>query len=110
MRLTDFKVLTFDCYGTLIDWESGMLEALKALSGKSRRALTRDQILETHARHKSAQQLYTPTMRYRDLLAVVYKRMAEEWGIAVAWDECVSYGRSIANWPAFPNWLTRSNI
>ena len=31
-RLTDFKVLTFDCYGTLIDWESGMLEALKPLT------------------------------------------------------------------------------
>ena len=29
MRLTDFKVLTFDCYGTLIDWETGMVEALK---------------------------------------------------------------------------------
>ena len=28
MRLTDFKVLTFDCYGTLIDWESGMIAAL----------------------------------------------------------------------------------
>ena len=32
MRLTDFKVLTFDCYGTLIDWESGMVEALKPLT------------------------------------------------------------------------------
>ncbi len=31
MRLTDFKVLTFDCYGTLIDWESGMFEALRQL-------------------------------------------------------------------------------
>jgi len=103
MRLLDFKVLTFDCYGTLIDWESGMLEALKALAGKSQRALTRNEILETHARHESAQQLYTPTMRYRDLLAVVYKRMAEEWEIAVAWDDCVSYGRSIADWPAFPD-------
>ena len=28
MRLSDFKALTFNCYGTLIDWESGMVEAL----------------------------------------------------------------------------------
>ena len=32
MELTDFKVLTFDCYGTLIDWETGMLAALKPLA------------------------------------------------------------------------------
>ena len=45
-RLTDFKALTFDCYGTLIDWESGMIEALKPLTSKSSRKLTRDEILE----------------------------------------------------------------
>ncbi|TIR54720.1 MAG: haloacid dehalogenase, partial [Mesorhizobium sp.] len=32
MKLTDFKALTFDCYGTLIDWESGMIEGLKPLT------------------------------------------------------------------------------
>ena len=41
MKLTDFKALTFDCYGTLIDWESGMIEALKPLTSKVSRALTR---------------------------------------------------------------------
>ncbi len=54
MRLTDFKALTFDCYGTLIDWESGMLQALGGLVGKSKRKLTRDLILEAHARHESS--------------------------------------------------------
>ena len=34
MRLSDFKVLTFDCYGTLIDWESGIFEALKPLTSR----------------------------------------------------------------------------
>ena len=42
MKLTDFKALAFDCYGTLIDWESGMIEALKPLTGKLSRALSRD--------------------------------------------------------------------
>ena len=78
MRLTDFKALTFDCYGTLIDWESGMIEALKPLTDR-RTPLTRDAILEAHARHESVQQLRTPGKRYSDLLAVVYKRLAEEW-------------------------------
>src|SRR5437868_14969681 len=101
MRLTDFKALTFDCYGTLIDWEAGMMQALSGLVGKSRRNLSRDLILEAHARHESAQQRQTPTKRYSDLLSVVYKRLAEEWGVAVSADECDEYGQSIRHWPAF---------
>jgi 2-haloacid dehalogenase len=101
MRLTDFKVLTFDCYGTLIDWESGMVEALKPLTSKVPRPLARNDILEAHARHESSQQLQTPTKLYRDLLAVVYKRLAEEWGVPVSYEECAAYGRSVRDWPAF---------
>lgn len=101
MRLTDFDTLTFDCYGTLIDWESGMVEALKPLTGRVGRPLSRDEILQAHARHESSQQLYTPAKRYQDLLAVVYKRLAEEWGVSSSHEECVAYGRSIRDWPAF---------
>jgi len=101
MRLTDFKVLTFDCYGTLIDWESGMVEALQPLVARLGRPLSRDEILQAHARHESAQQLATPARLYRDLLAIVYKRLAEEWGVPAPWEECLAYGRSIGHWPAF---------
>lgn len=101
MRLTDFKALTFDCYGTLIDWEAGMMQALGGLIVKSRRTLSRDLILESHARHESAQQRQTPTKRYSELLAVVYKRLAEEWGVPASIDECEAYGHSIRHWPAF---------
>jgi 2-haloacid dehalogenase len=100
-KLTQFKVLTFDCYGTLIDWESGMIEALKPLTSKARRPLERDEILEAHARHESSQQLQTPAKLYRDLLAIVYRRLAEEWGVKTSWSDCAAYGRSIRNWPAF---------
>jgi 2-haloacid dehalogenase len=103
MRLTDFKILTFDCYGTLIDWETGMFEALQPLVERAERALTRDQILEAHGRHEAAQQLTTPTKLYRDLLAVVYKRLAEEWDVHASWDECMAYGESVRDWPAFPD-------
>ena len=56
MKLKDFKVLTFDCYGTLIDWESGMVAGLAPLADKFDRKLTRNEILEAHARHESSQQ------------------------------------------------------
>jgi 2-haloacid dehalogenase len=103
MRLTDFKALTFDCYGTLIDWESGMVAGLRPLTERLAPPLPRNAILEAHARQESAQQRDTPTMRYRDLLAVVYRRLAEEWGVPVTWDECRTYGASVGDWPAFPD-------
>ncbi len=102
MRLTDFNVLTFDCYGTLIDWESGMFAALRPLVAKAGN-LSRDTVLQAHARHESQQQLTTPTKRYSELLAVVYKRLAEDWSVAATWDECLAYGRSVKDWPAFPD-------
>ena len=103
MRLTDFKALTFDCYGTLIDWETGMVEALKPLTSQAKAPLTRNAILEAHARHESSQQLHTPGKIYRELLAIVYKRLAEEWGITASWEDCQHYGRSVQHWPAFPD-------
>jgi 2-haloacid dehalogenase len=103
MKLVDFTTLTFDCYGTLIDWESGMLQALGPVIHRASRNLSVNEILEAHARHESAQQLQTPAMRYSELLAVVCKRIAEEWGIAITWKECLAYGNSVKDWPAFPD-------
>jgi len=101
MILSDFKVLTFDVYGTLIDWESGMVTALKPLTDKVSTALTRDQILEAHAYYESTTQRWTPAKKYSDLLPVVYRRLAEEWGVEVTWEECIAYGLSVRQWPAF---------
>jgi len=101
MKLTDFKVLTFDCYGTLIDWEQGMITALAPLTEKLNPKLSRDTILQMHAHYESTLQAQTPTMLYSQLLATVYKRMAEEWNVTVSWQECVHYGQSVKDWPAF---------
>ena len=103
MKLTDFKALTFDCYGTLIDWETGMVTALRPLTERVGQELMRDAILEAHARHESSQQKWAPATRYSDLLAVVYKRLAEEWGVSVSHDECDTYVNSVQHWPAFPD-------
>jgi 2-haloalkanoic acid dehalogenase type II len=95
--------LTFDCYGTLIDWEGGMVAGLAALTDRCERELTPNEILEAHARYESSQQRQTPTKRYQELLAIVYRRLAEEWGVSVSWAECVRYGHSIQDWPTFPD-------
>lgn len=102
-HLNEYKALTFDCYGTLIDWESGMLAALSPLTRRVRQALTRDQILQAHARHESAQQAQTPWKLYPEILSIVYRRLAEAWGVAASWTECEMYGLSVKDWPAFPD-------
>ena len=101
MKLTDFNTLTFDCYGTLIDWETGIFEGLRPLLERVKQPLTRDQVLEAHARHESSQQKYTPAKRYQELLPIVYKRLAEEWQVPFTPGDCVAYGKSVQNWPAF---------
>jgi len=101
MRLGEFKALSFDCYGTLIDWESGMIAALAGLTDRVAQPLTRDEILQAHARHESQQQAQTPGKPYREILPIVYKRLAEQWGVPVNNAECESYGKSVQDWPAF---------
>jgi len=101
MKLSDYKALTFDVYGTLIDWETGMVTALKPLTDKVGGTLTRDEILEAHAYYESSTQRWTPSKKYSDLLGVVYRRLAEEWGVEVGWEECQAYGLSVRQWPAF---------
>ena len=101
MQLTDYKALTFDVYGTLIDWESGMINGLKPLTDRVSSSLARNNILEAHAHHESSTQRQTPGKIYSQLLAVVYKRLAEEWGVSVKWEDCLAYGRSVKEWPAF---------
>lgn len=99
----DYSTLTFDCYGTLIDWETGILAGLRPLRDRHPGAPGDDELLEIHARHESRQQSRTPAMLYSRLLAVVYRRVAEELGIPASWEECEHYGKSVRNWPAFPD-------
>jgi len=101
MQLTDFKVLSFDCYGTLIDWETGITLAVQSLLARTGKTLGRDQVLETFARHEAAQESEAPSMIYSELLGVVHKRMAKEWGVEPSGKENEAFGNSIRNWPAF---------
>ena len=101
MKLSQFRVLTFDCYGTLIDWESGIHAALAPLLGRLGRAPSRDAALEAFARHESAQERETPALRYAELLAAVHRRLAAEWGVEPREEEDRRFGASVPDWPAF---------
>jgi 2-haloacid dehalogenase len=102
MKLSEFKVLTFDTYGTLIDWETGIFNGLIPLIDKAGLGdRSKDQILENFAKHEADQQLQTPAMVYMQLLGVVYRRLAKEWGVKVSEEEANIFGASVPDWPEF---------
>ncbi len=80
-----------------------MIAGLEPLTSKVSHDLSRDEILEAHARHESSQQSWTPAKRYAELLPTVYKRLAEEWGVSVTLEECHTYDQSVKNGLAFPD-------
>ena len=103
MRLTDFKVLTFDCYGTLIDWESGILAALRPLLGKLSGKVDDEAALTAFARHESAIEKAQPGLNYRKILAECYRGLAQEWKAAITDADAEKFGNSVPDWPAFPD-------
>ncbi len=103
MRLTDFRVLSFDCYGTLIDWETGIFTALQPLLRQANASMSRDKVLETYARHEADQETLTPTLPYSDLLAEVHRRLAHAFDVSMPDAAHARFGASVADWPAFPD-------
>ncbi len=103
-KLTDYRVLTFDCYGTLIDWETGIWDALQPLLMQSERSdATRDAALLAFAKHEHRHQRSSPGLRYPELLALVHRSISEsfEMTTSAALDE--AFGDSVPLWPAFPD-------
>lgn len=95
-----FDALTFDCYGTLVDWEAGLLAALReALPGAAARE---EELLETYARHEAdAEQGAYVT--YREVLATSVRGVAADLGLEVDDDAVVAFSESVGDWPAFPD-------
>jgi 2-haloacid dehalogenase len=95
-------VLTFDCYGTLIDWEAGILAALRpALAARGVTAAA-DDLLERYARHEAALEA-GPYLRYREVLARAMRGVCGELGVEPTGEEAAAFGVSVGEWPAFPD-------
>ncbi len=100
LDLDQFEVLTFDCYGTLIDWEAGILAAIRPTLDRHGVALTDDEVLERYARHEAALEGGT-YQSYRAVLAGSFGALAQELGVEVTAEELSSFGESVSDWPAF---------
>ncbi len=102
MDLTDFDALTFDCYGTLVDWERGILDALAPWAARHGLAAD-DSLLAGFARLEKRIQTADPKMLYRDVLRAVHGAIAAEHGVSSTDEEARTFAESIADWPPFPD-------
>ena len=74
-----FEALTFDCYGTLIDWETGLLDAFRPILAGHAIDADDEDVLVRYARHEAAAEA-GPYLRYRDVLAAGLRGVAAELG------------------------------
>jgi 2-haloacid dehalogenase len=97
-----FTYLTFDCYGTLIDWERGILAALRPVLDRHGIAIADDAALELYGELESAAER-GPYRAYRDLLATVMDGFGERLGFVPSADERGALAMSVGDWPPFPD-------
>src|SRR6185436_6346905 len=97
-----FDVLTFDCYGTLIDWEAGILAALRAPFAAHGIEVPDEDVFGAFARHE-AEIEGGPYLGYREVLGDVLGAMVGHFGGEASPDERAAFGGSVADWPAFPD-------
>jgi 2-haloalkanoic acid dehalogenase type II len=111
---TEYKLLSFDIYGTLIDWESGIFEALLPLLSKLPQshphhpdqntvAENRSFILTEYTNFELAIQKEHPTLSYSKILATAYERLATKLQVPFTAAEAEGFGSTIGKWPAFPD-------
>lgn len=98
-----FDAITFDCYGTLIDWEAGLVAAFRAALGDGPGGPEPEDLLVRYARHEASAEA-GPYLRYRDVLAGGLRGVADELGLATPSDPAIAaFGGSVVDWPAFPD-------
>ncbi len=101
MQLSHFKALSFDCYGTLIDWEAGIVEALGPLG--ERGGISNDELLDAYGAAEHEVEKAYPALRYSELLVKVHELVSERLGVPPNPAEAAAFGASVGDWPAFPD-------
>ncbi len=101
LDLTRFKALSFDCYGTLIDWESGMAAVLRPWAREQGLPAGNEELLLTYGDHEAAVERDAPATRYPDVLATAFRRTGVSLGAPVSEEWADRLAGSVPDWPAF---------
>lgn len=95
------EALSFDVYGTLIDWETGIANSLRPWADRHGLLISDDALIAAFARHETRVQTEHPTWRYPDILTELMWRIGNDLDIPVTELEAAAFGRSVGQWPAF---------
>src|SRR5437764_8565965 len=103
LNLTKYNALSFDCYGTLIDWETGIADVLVPWAREQGLDLSDEELLLAYADNEAAVEREAPSALYPDVLAMAFRRTGERLGrpVSDAWAQRL--GASVPDWPAFPD-------
>jgi len=101
--LTDYRVLGFDCYGTLIDWEAGIAAVVGPCARRHDPSFTDEEVLAAYSDQEAAVEAAEPTMLDPDVLREAFRRTGRSLGFEVTVADADALGRSVPDWPAFPD-------
>jgi 2-haloacid dehalogenase len=101
MKFDDFRVLTFDCYGTLIDWETGILAVLRPWAIEAGIWASDAEILRVFGEAESEAESELPKALYPEVLRATHARIAKHFGVPTDLPTADLLGRSVGDWPAF---------
>jgi 2-haloacid dehalogenase len=103
MELTGIEALSFDCYGTLIDWETGLLAVLGPWARARGLELTGEELLTSYAQVEAAVEAEHPAKAYPEVLARGMRLLGASLGAQVTEEDAARLARSVPDWPAFPD-------
>jgi 2-haloacid dehalogenase len=101
VRLTEFQAMSFDCYGTLIDWEAGLAGVLAPWANSAGLDLDDEALLAAYSRHEAEAEAAYPREEYPQILARSMRALGRELGLLVSADDAQRLARSVPDWPAF---------
>jgi 2-haloalkanoic acid dehalogenase type II len=100
-KITDFDALMFNCYGTLIDWERGVLDALRPWMDRHRVEADDEGFMRVLRAAKSREQAQRPAKLFPLVLADTLRAVGKHWGKTVSDEEASRFGASVGQWPAY---------
>lgn len=103
MKLSDFEAISFDCYGTLIDWEAGLGAVLAPWAREQGLSVSTEELLEEFARAEAREEEQTPAALYPEILGAAMRSLGASLGVDVTAEQSARLATSVADWPAFPD-------
>jgi 2-haloacid dehalogenase len=101
VEITDFDAISFDCYGTLIDWEAGLTAVLGPWARSRGLALDDEALLAAYALHEERAEASHPREPYPGILRLSLTALGQELGAEVTGEDAQRLAGSVPDWPAF---------